>query len=463
MGVSGIFTGVNKFTIIQEPELAYTYDNDSVAKLVWYLTIEYIDKSSNSQKNKILIDAVTGVIVGIHPQIKSILDREVWDAESTNTPAGITLLISEGGSSTDSSAQDLYDGVGVAWNYFKTIHNIDSYDDAGSTIHSTVHFRTNWPNAHQNGGIIYFGDGDGVDFGPFTDSGDIIVHEYVHAIIEFSSALIYLNESGAINEAMSDIFGASAIAYDIGIDSNTWKVADENFTPGTPNDALRYMNDPALDGSSVDYYPDRYTGLGDSGGVHSNSGIANLAYYLLVNGGTHPRGKTTNTVGGIGISKAEKIFFRAMYFYMTSSETFEMARNDTARAAGDLYGLGSNELLEVCSAWDAVGVDGQDEGYCDLTPDVNVTAEYIGCSPQNSPRYFVSWYAPGSVLEYDADYKRNGSAWNSFYNGTQGSAIYTDETYATSYIRAKARGVGGWGGYDQVYLGPKTCNGGPIY
>jgi len=37
--------------------------------------------------------------------------------------------------------------------------------------------------------------------------------------------------------------------------------------PNTPGDALRYMNDPQL-GGDYDYYPTRYTGTSDNGGVH---------------------------------------------------------------------------------------------------------------------------------------------------------------------------------------------------
>jgi vibriolysin len=86
------------------------------------------------------------------------------------------------------------------------------------------------------------------------------------------------------------------------------------------------MNNPTADGDSYDYYPERYTGTSDYGGVHLNSGIANLAYYLLCQGGTHPRGKTTTVVTAIGMTKAEQIFYRAPDHPLTTSTNFQGAR-----------------------------------------------------------------------------------------------------------------------------------------
>jgi len=88
---------------------------------------------------------------------------------------------------------------------------------------------------------------------------------------------------GALNEAMSDIFGALVDAFIGKNDDDIWLIGEDVFTPIVAGDALRYMCDPAADfrpGSGIepsrDYYPDRYQGDGDNGGVHSNSGIVNL-------------------------------------------------------------------------------------------------------------------------------------------------------------------------------------------
>jgi vibriolysin len=93
--------------------------------------------------------------------------------------------------------------------------------------------------------------------------------------------------------------------------------------------------------------------------VHYNSGIANLFFYLLSQGGSHPRGKTSMVVPAIGIQKAQRIWYRALVAYMTSSTNFLGARTATAQAAADLFG-GTNtaEWQAVQLAWDAVGVPG---------------------------------------------------------------------------------------------------------
>ena len=146
-----------------------------------------------------------------------------------------------------------------------------------------------------------YGDGDGVTFIPLSQDADVVAHELTHGVTERTSNLIYQNESGALNEAWSDIFGAMVDRQEGATGADIWLLGEDIYTPGTPGDALRNMADPAVFGDR-DYYPDRYTGTADHGGVHSNSGIANLAFKLLVTGGTHPRGKTSVNVPAIGLS-----------------------------------------------------------------------------------------------------------------------------------------------------------------
>jgi hypothetical protein len=132
--------------------------------------------------------------------------------------------------------------------------------------------------------------------------------------------------------------------------NDVWKLGEDIYTPNTVGDALRYMYDPAL-GGDYDWYPTRYIGYDDNGGVHSNSGIANLAFYLLVMGGQHPRYKSPDVnVTGIGYDDAAKIFYHANADCLTAAASFEEARYCTANA------LGGNYSINVHAAWDAVGV-----------------------------------------------------------------------------------------------------------
>jgi len=134
------------------------------------------------------------------------------------------------------------------------------------------------------------------------------------------------------------------------VNANTWMVGEEIYTPFTPGDALRYMDNPRKDGASLDYAPD----YNDSVDVHYTSGIPNLAFYLMAQGGKHPRNKTPYTVPGVGMETASAIWYRALSTYMTPNETYEMARADCEHAAKDLFP--ADAQIAVGFAWATVGV-----------------------------------------------------------------------------------------------------------
>jgi len=117
------------------------------------------------------------------------------------------------------------------------------------------------------------------------------------------------------------------------------------------------MNNPVKDGVSRDYYPNRYIGILDNGGVHWNSGIANLWFVLLVQGGVHPQQRTTNYVDPAGIIPALDITYSALVNYMTTTTTFAQARAATATATKVLFPGNSAVLNSVTGAWTAVGVN----------------------------------------------------------------------------------------------------------
>ena len=238
---------------------------------------------------------------------------------------------------------DAHYGAVATFDYFKNTHNRNSYNGNNASITSTVHHRSGYNNAFWNGSQMVYGDGDGSTFGPLVEL-DIAAHELSHAVTEYTGGLIYQNESGALNEAFSDIMA-------IMVDRNDYRVGENSYTPGTSGDALRYLDNPPA-GNQPDNYADRYTGSQDNGGVHINSGIANKQAYLMIAGGTF-RGVT---VGAVGRSVTEKVWYRAMANYFTSSTNFAGARAGTIQAATDLYGAGSSQVASVTNAWAAVGV-----------------------------------------------------------------------------------------------------------
>lgn len=344
--------------LLTDVDLTYVLDGrGEKAHLAYRALIEYVN-DEGLQRDWVFADATTGGLVTRHPTVFYAKSWKTYDANNGTSLPG-TLRCTNTQTCSDSVEQDIHDNASTSYDYYNTKFGRDSFNGSGATITSTAHYSSNYVNAYWNNSQLVFGDGDGVNSGPLGGALDVVAHELTHAVTSYESNLTYQNESGALNEAWSDIFAASAEAWvDGGVNSNTWKLGEDVWTPGTSGDALRYMNNPTQDGGSYDYYPERYTGSSDNGGVHSNSGIANLAFYLLVQGGTHPRGKTSNTVPGIGITKAEQIFYRANTTYMTSSTNFAGARTATAQAAADLYGSSSAEVDAVHEAWCAVGVPG---------------------------------------------------------------------------------------------------------
>jgi vibriolysin len=357
---AGIVTGV----ALDKPQLVYVVRENGKAYLAWTTRVAFADEKGE-HLDRLYADAVTGELVTSEALIHSALYRKIYTANNGTSLPG-TLLFQEGGSSSDSIAMAAYNNLGYTYNYYKTKFNRDSIDGAGMTLIATVHYGNKYNNAFWNGSQMVFGDGDGTTFAPFANALDVVAHELAHGVTERTANLTYSSEPGALNEAWSDIYGAAVEAYrDGAVGSNTWKIGEAIYTPGTSGDALRYMNNPTADGYSADYYPERLypnctpSSSNDYCGVHGNSGIANLAFYLVVAGGTHPRGKTSVNVPAIGMAKAEQIFYRALTTYMTSSTNFQGARNATAQAAADLYGgTSSAEYNAVQKCWDAVGVPG---------------------------------------------------------------------------------------------------------
>ncbi|MGQ9751442.1 MAG: M4 family metallopeptidase [Thermoanaerobaculaceae bacterium] len=360
---AAVEAGIVSGAALDAPQLTYVVRENGKAYLAWTTRVAFQDEKGE-HLDRIYADAITGELVTSEALIHSALYRKIYTANNGTSLPG-TLMFQEGGSSSDSVAMAAYNNLGYTYNYYKNKFNRDSIDGAGMTLIATVHYGNRYNNAFWNGSQMVFGDGDGTTFSPIANALDVVAHELTHGVTEHTANLNYASESGALNEAMSDIFGASVEAYrDGSVNSNTWKIGEACYTPGTSGDALRYMNNPTADGYSADYYPERLypnctpTSSNDYCGVHGNSGIGNLAYYLLVAGGTHPRNKTTVSVPAIGIAKAEQIFYRALTTYMTSSTNFQGARNATAQAAADLYGGSSAEYNAVQKCWDAVGVPG---------------------------------------------------------------------------------------------------------
>ncbi len=236
-------------------------------------------------------------------------------------------------SSGERAAVDANYYAGKVYDYYYNNFGRNSYDNQGSTIRSTVHYSSNYNNAFWNGQQMVYGDGDGSTFIALSGAEDVVAHELTHAVTQTTAGLNYQNQSGALNESMSDVFAVL-------ITQDNYLIGEDVYTPGTSGDALRSLSNPEKYGqpSTMSGYVNTSS---DNGGVHTNSGIPNKAGYL--------------TISKVGYSTASKIYYRALTQYLTPSSNFSDARAALLQSAADLYGYGTTYNY-VKSAWDQVGV-----------------------------------------------------------------------------------------------------------
>jgi thermolysin len=281
---------------------------------------------------------------------------------------------------TDGANVDAHVYQGYTYDYYFKRHGRRGLDNANIPIRGITHtvrrediFAS--PNnlyvgilyvnaAYLGDGLMLYGEGlpanlrfGGQSWNYVAGGLDIVSHELSHGVTEFSSNLIYRNESGALNEAFSDIMGTSVEFFfqtpGNGSLQADYALGEDVITPG----GIRSMQNPLLHGDP-DHYSIRFTGSEDNGGVHTNSGIPNHVFYLAIEGGTHRlSGVVVQGVGGANREQIERVFYRAFTSFLTPSADFAQARATTIQAARELYGAGSPAERAVTQAWTAVGVN----------------------------------------------------------------------------------------------------------
>lgn len=263
----------------------------------------------------------------------------------------------------DNAALDAHWGVSSTYDYFKNTFNRNSYNNAGAALKSYVHYSSAYENAYWSGSAMVYGDGAST-FSPLT-SLDVTAHELGHAVCEYSADLVYSRESGALNEGLSDIWGA--------VVENAFAPTKQNFLIGEDITKvspfyLRSMSNP---NSGLSAQPDTYLGTywkaatssctptqsNDQCGVHYNSGVLNHFFYILTQGksGTNDIGNAYS-VSGIGFEKSAKIIYRLETSYLSSTSTYASVLTYAIQSAKDLYGVGSPEAIATQNALYAVGL-----------------------------------------------------------------------------------------------------------
>lgn len=285
--------------------------------------------------------------------------RMIFDLGHRVTLARGTIARTEDGpASADASVNQAFDGLGATREFYREVLGRNSVDGRGMRLDGYVHRGHAFNNAFWDGRQMQFGDGDGTLFTDFTGSLDVIAHELTHGVTQFTADLEYANQSGALNESMSDVVGSVVKQWKLGqtADQADWLIGSEIFTPAVQGDALRSMkapgtayDDPRIGKDPQPAHMGGYVDLpntdeGDNGGVHLNSGIPNKAFYLVATG-----------IGGHSWEAPAHVWYESLKA-SDSTTDFQKFADTTFLKAGQLYGADGPEQKAVAAAWEGVGV-----------------------------------------------------------------------------------------------------------
>jgi len=289
-------------------------------------------------------------------EIAAAPDRTISDAAGTQSLPG-TVVRREGEDPvSDAAADEAYDGLGATFALFQDVYGRNSIDGIGLPLDASVHYGKLYDNAFWTGERMVFGDGDGEIFARFTASLSVIGHELGHGVTQYTAGLVYLGQSGALNESVSDVFGALVEQHSRGESTAeaTWLIGDGIFTDKVEGSALRSMKAP---GTAYDddvlgkdpqpaHFDDYIDTDDDDGGVHLNSGIPNRAFYLAA-----------EALGGNAWERAGQIWYDTITGpVLTARADFAAFARATVAAATARYGEGSTEVKAVEAGWSGVGV-----------------------------------------------------------------------------------------------------------
>lgn len=310
-------------------------------------------------------------------QLRDTRGNHTTDLNGATSGSGTQLTDADdvwGNGSTTSrqtAGVDAQYGAERTYAYFDGVHGRAGIWNNGTGARSRVHYGNAYANAFWDGTQMTYGDGAG-NARPLT-SIDVAAHEMSHGVTENTADLVYSGESGGLNEATSDIFGAgvefaNSNSTDVG-DYLIGEKIDINGN-GTP---LRYMDRPSRDGASQDCWTTSTKNLDP----HYSSGPLNHWFYLAsegsgtktINGVTYTS-PTCNgsTVTGAGRASIEKVWYRTLATKLTSTSTYAAARNGAIASAKELYGAGSATCAAVQAAFSAINVAAGTESCGGTTP-----------------------------------------------------------------------------------------------
>lgn len=334
-------------------------------------TLTSWDDVKNGTGNGIFVGSVTlGTTAGTTYTMKDTHGNYATDLNQATTGNGTTFTDADDvwgnglQSNRQSAAVDAHYGAGKTYDYYNTQLGRAGIWNNGTGARSRVHYGQNYVNAFWDGTQMTYGDGSG-NAAPLVEL-DVAGHEMSHGVTENTAGLAYTGDAGGLNEATSDIFGTGVEWYANNPNDVPDYLIGEEININGNGTPLRYMDKPSKDGGSKDCWSSSLGGLDP----HYSSGPLNHWYYLASEGsgaktinGVSYNSPTcdSSTVTSIGHLKVEKIWYRTLSTYLTSSSNYAAARTGVIKAAKDLYGAGSAECTAVDKAMGAISAPASTE------------------------------------------------------------------------------------------------------
>lgn len=360
-------------------------------RLAWFVQVR-ANIVEQPTLRAVLVDARTAEILCQYSLLHDLKNRIVYDMNNSEQFPTQPTRVEGSAASGVPDVDNMYDFLGHTYEFYSTEHGRDSYDNKGSALRAFVRFpvlNAFWDPTQK---VMIFGSGFAID--------DVVAHELTHGVTQYTSNLIYLGESGAINESMSDIFGEFVdLTNGAGNDSPSvrWRVGEDlpadiqdQLEPGKVG--IRNMKDPTEFG-----HPDRYKSplffppdlvSVDNGGVHINSGVSNKLCYLLTDGDTF----NGYTIRGLGISRVADLFYGAQLILSQSASFYDLYL--ALGAASIAMNMSFDDRLNVVNATRAVEIE---------PPSVELSgARGLRATPvrlrTNAPAIALTWQNPGTDL-----------------------------------------------------------------
>jgi Zn-dependent metalloprotease len=272
----------------------------------------------------------------------------VYDCKNTRSLPGSP--VSNPGRSKDVTAKRAFDTTRGVVDFYQQCFGRNSVDDAGMTLVSSIHYGVRYENAFWNGAQMTYGDGDGQVFLDFTKADDVIGHELTHGVTQFTAGLDYSDEPGALNESVSDVFGAMFYQWRRSqtVAQADWLIGADLMGPVAGAKGYTCLRDMAHPGSRhcLSRQPEHYRDYIPAGDPHDNSGIPNHAFYLAA-----------KAIGGRSWEQAGNVWYAALtspkaHRLMTIAEFAALTR----AAARSLFPRDANVYRGVDDAWTRVGI-----------------------------------------------------------------------------------------------------------